>query len=224
MTRRSGPTHTRFATRPKGSPDFPPTGAIASLSSSRASEVTRPSATGKAADAFAPYQLIWSCLAAREDQLYVPERIAEGGKPSPQSPEQACGDLSPGQIAGRLHLLDIAAKAGVHGAAHAVFVEGLGGLGFGVTRGEDDPEYLQWATDANSAVAVGAAHGDYFSLRKMADRMELHGPQPDYEAALRYTVAPNEAPRAEHGADLKNFEMEVQRLRRLLSQTVDQSH
>ena len=78
-------------------------------------------------DAYAAYQLVHRCLFSRANEVRAVAEPALAKRADWVTPGEACGDISPGQITSRLQWLNIAADAGVHGAAEDVNHEGPDG-------------------------------------------------------------------------------------------------
>jgi hypothetical protein len=101
---------------------------------SKYQRVLTPRAMGKSAGAWVAYRMLVAC---RDDPT-------------------TCGDTSPGQVAGRQLLLDVAAAAGVHGAFDATVQESA--------RSTDlsSPDDLldQWHERIAMARQAGVEHGD----------------------------------------------------------------
>jgi hypothetical protein len=139
------PTPTNLRVRPRGEPAAAPAPAArrSAAPPTRFAQVDALTKSGKPADAWAGYQRLALCL----------------------TDPSTCGDISPGQVAGRQDLLDAAAAAGVHGALYAMQTE--------ATRATDDAQISQEALDewhrrVDVARQAGAAHGDPFALWETA--------------------------------------------------------
>jgi hypothetical protein len=115
------------------------------------------------------------------------------------SPTAACGDITPGQIASRMQALNLAADAGVHGAAGALASEGLDGLGS--TQGL--PESIVTAYNERSVkqIQAGIRSGDMESIATTFAWYQGGGVFGDADPlkALEYAIAWNEASIAQTG-------------------------
>lgn len=186
---------------------------------SKASVIDALAKTNSAADAFRAYQLVHKCVVARKDQLIAAERAANGDARPPENIAISCGDISPGQVAGRLQLLERAANAGVHGAAAALADEGVVGYGYSTDARVDDPDYVFTQEKLARTIEAGAASGDWWSLGRKADMLEMPSSgSPDYVAALDYLEKSNAAYMAETGKELKSYEREKSRLKYRIKQ------
>jgi hypothetical protein len=133
-------------------------------------------------DAFTAYNIIAPCVYARRAE-------AEGEKPMRfKSSHEACEDLTPGQIVGRLQLLERAATAGVHGAAMESANEGPTGYGWVGNADRAGPEYEAWARRQMEFWAVGVKTGDAASLMTLSMQVVNSDPV----KALTYWVAKTE--------------------------------
>jgi hypothetical protein len=193
---------------------------ITSLASRSASSVSAPAAsksryvdrfskTGSPTDAFVAYQVLRHCVNVRNDQANIATRVAAGKKPPTETVDSACGDLDSGRIGTRLQLLRQATRAGVHGAASSLLDEGPGGFGNAIPRAPDDPDLVALVKESQDAIAVGAAHGDWWSLWSTSGNYEQAG---DYVAALQYAVAADDSYRAENGAGFRGYQRMFARL------------
>jgi hypothetical protein len=182
--------------------------------------VDRLSKSGNPVDAFAAYNILRLCVDARKSDLLRAAREAEGLKNQFPPSDQACGDLSPGQITSRLQLLERAAEAGVQGAAAAFADEGPGGFGYGVPRQPGDAEDASFQQAMSHYIEIGAQHRDLWSLEAMTSKSEMSPPSgiPDYAAALKYLDEANEVSRQQTGSDLRGYINEKTRLQYLLRQ------
>jgi hypothetical protein len=124
-----------------------------------------------------------------------------------------CGDISPGQVADRMQLLNKAADAGLHGAAQAYtneFAEATEGLA------TENPVFKEWLARSQRADEQGALHGDRFALLSMSNRYEFGveeiGIAKDISKSLSYWVAFNEATLAEKGKPAPGYARITERL------------
>ena len=109
---------------------------------------------------FEAYKLIRNCDRARKEAVLIADRAANGEKPPAHSADEICGDISAGQMAGRLNLLRAAAEAGVHGSASNLADEGPTGYGHSGSVRPDDPEFVAYQQELAKAIDAGAANGD----------------------------------------------------------------
>jgi hypothetical protein len=109
-------------------------------------------------DAYAAYRLVYECLFSRSHAV---EALARAKAKKSPTPDEACGDLSPGQITTRMQWLNIAADAGVHGAAMDVNHEGPDG---GWEYFRDTPIYGEWEKRFEAQLAAGVTSADPDSL------------------------------------------------------------
>ena len=74
---------------------------------------------------------------------------------------KVCGDISPGQVGSRRIALDIAAEAGVHGAATAAMSEGLDDHNHEHVENDDsDPAFRAWHRRVIRQLETATAAGD----------------------------------------------------------------
>jgi hypothetical protein len=127
---------------------------------SKAAEFDRLVRTGKPADALAGYKLAATCEAHSAWGALAKQAAPEVQRlANLKSPEEACGDLSPGQRATRLELLRIANEAGVHGALAAlVSTEGPNGVLKTI------PDGPAWHTLESAAIEAAVKTADPYAL------------------------------------------------------------
>jgi thiamine monophosphate kinase len=160
------------------------------LGNSKARRIDLLAGTNKPADAFAAYLMIRDCVIARRADREATEAVAQHREPS----SSICGDIAPGQIASRLQLLDVSARAGVHGALYAFALEGPEGYGFDRSY-VDSPSLRQWIEKIHLYQEAGAKTGDHYSLLSLSERYENDEPR-SISKALSYWVAQNEVLKA----------------------------
>lgn len=167
---------------------------------SKSAEIERLRKTGNPLDAYAGYKLIRDCFTARQSEVEVAQDPDPAHRASAISPTVACGDMSPGQIVGRRQLLEVAASAGVHGAALSFGLEGPDGYGVKEEPNLNDPDFVEWQSRILSHMEVGVKTGDRWSLMGMSDRYEngTDG-EKDFPKALAYWVAMTELEKSRTG-------------------------
>ena len=147
-------------------------------------------ASGKPADAFAAYRILSLCAVVQalqqvEDHSGDPAQRDDRGKLGDK-----CGDLSPGQLGGRVRLLESAADAHVPGAVAALMNQGPDGQP--VAEIWDDPAFADWRRRTLERVEAEADRGDPIALQLMVGQHD-RGQRPlspeDSAAALKYYTA-----------------------------------
>ena len=157
-------------------------------------------------DQFLAYRMIRACVAARNDDLLVADRVAQGGKPRDKSSLETCGDIDAGQIAGRRQLLNTAANAGVHHAASSLADEGATGEGYAKDADMSAADQQQFQVEMKRAIEAGAANGDWWSLAAVASSQEASASTTgDYQGALKNLEDANQAYKEETGHDMKSY-------------------
>ena len=147
-------------------------------------------ASGKPADAFAAYRILSLC-AVVQDLQQVEDHSGDPAQRDDRSKlGDTCGDLSPGQLGGRVRLLEMAADAHVPGAVAALMNQGPDGQP--VAEVWDDPAFADWRRRTLERVEVEADRGDPVALQLMVAQHD-HGQRPlsaeDSAAALKYYTA-----------------------------------
>lgn len=150
-------------------------------------------ASGSPRDALDAFKLLDQCVIAREAQGGDEEAPRDPDKAAHRySPEEMCGDLTPGQIASRYQLVEKAAKAKVPGAAARLAQLAPDGRpGYEVWT---DPNYAAWKREALDLARAAAKRGDIEALAMMQGLYEeggLEGRNPP--EAIKYWVAFTEA-------------------------------
>ena len=141
-------------------------------------------------DAFAAYQLVTTCLSARDHEGWMAHHILPGDRELLPTTQQACGDIASDQIQSRLRWLERAALAGVHHAAAEMLKEGPDGLGVSASSDVAAPENAAWKQRVDDALEAGVHTCDSDSLESRVNGYEtgLGVPQ-DRARALTYWVA-----------------------------------
>jgi hypothetical protein len=178
------PPAKRAAERSPGTPD-----AAALAPASKSAVVAALVRSGRPEEAYAAYKLLAACAFA---QAF--ERVDDGEGDAQvrahlATLQEACGDLSPGQLGNRVRLLEAAVAAHVQGAAADLVSQGPDGQP--VADVWDDPAYAEWKRQELDAVKAEAARGDAAALLVMNAQYD-HGGMLDAEAgalAIRYWVA-----------------------------------
>jgi hypothetical protein len=145
--------------------------------------------SGRPEDAYAAYRLLAAC-----DFAQTFERVDDGAGDAQvrahlATLQEACGDLSPGQLGNRVRLLEAAVAAHVQGAAAELLSQGPNGEP--VAAVWDDPAYAEWKRRTLDAVKAEAARGDAAALLVMNAQYD-HGGTLDAEdgtLAIQYWVA-----------------------------------
>jgi len=167
-----------------------PAGASSADPASKWAKVNALVTSGKPADAFAAYRILSLCAVVQalqqvEDHSGDPAQRDDRSKLSDK-----CGDLSPGQLGGRVRLLETAADAHVRGAVAALMNQGPDGQP--VAEVWDDPAFADWRRRTLERVAAEADRGDPVALQLMVGQHD-HGQRPlsaeDSAAALKYYTA-----------------------------------
>ena len=156
----------------------PPQGVSVPPKPSRAAEVARLWASADSRDAWHAYQLVDACVRAREVEasaaalpLGPPTAAAREAMASGwESAAQVCDDISAAQIAQRLHHLDVAAAAGVPGAAVALAAEGPFGDRDALAQRPDDPLVVAWKQRVVELMQASAKNGDKDALLALANQ------------------------------------------------------
>ena len=186
---------------PTSQPDAPVPAATAASSppamASKAAEFNRLISTGKPVDAHKAYRLAATCEADKAWMALAKQSDLESQQLyAAQAPRDACGDLSPGQVASRFELLRIALDAGVHGALGSLLLnEGPYGILHTI------PDGLQWRATELAALDASVKTADPYALISMSslysschNSVEACEPtEADMAKALMYWVASMEA-------------------------------
>ncbi len=183
-----------LATPPPGAvaatPPAAPPPRAASPYESLSQKVDRLSRSADPVDAFAAYQLVTTCIWARDHEGWMAHHILPGDRELLPTTQQACGDIASDQIQSRLRWLERAALAGVHHAATEMLKEGPDGLGISGSSDIDAPENAPWKQRVEAALDAGVRTCDADSLESRVDSYESGlGVQQDREQALTYWVA-----------------------------------
>ena len=155
---------------------------------SLAQKVDRLSRSADPVDAFAAYQLVTTCIWARDHEGWMAHHILPGDRELLPTTQQACGDIASDQIQSRLRWLERAALAGVHHAAAEMVKEGPDGLGVSGSSDLDAPENAAWKQRVEAALDAGVRTCDSDSLETRVNGYET-GAEPDRAKALTYWVA-----------------------------------
>jgi len=147
------------------------------------------------ADAFAAYTLIRTCVLARHDE--------SEGKPARAA--EVCGDITPGQVAGRMQPLEMAAAVGVPNAYQSYLAEGPSGNGFmaGTKEEQKDPLVASYFKRAEAYQEAAAKAGDAVAAYAMFNFAELTDNRP---LAVTYWVAQEQMARAQGRPPTDSYE------------------
>lgn len=177
------------AVAPVATPSAPASAARPAIRyESLAQKVDRLSRSSDPVDAFAAYQLVTTCIWARDHEGWMAHHILPGDRELLPTTQQACGDIASDQIQSRLRWLERAALAGVHHAAAEMVKEGPDGLGVSGSSDLDAPENAAWKQRVESALDAGVRTCDSESLETRVNNYET-GAEPDRAKALAYWVA-----------------------------------
>ena len=153
-------------------------------------KVDRLSRSADPVDAFAAYQLVTTCIWARDHEGWMAHHILPGDRALLPTTQQACGDIASDQIQSRLRWLERAALAGVHHAATEMLKEGPDGLGVSGSADIDAPENASWKQRVDAALDAGVHTCDPDSLESRVNSYETGmGVDQDRAKALTYWVA-----------------------------------
>ena len=153
-------------------------------------KVDRLSRSADPVDAFAAYQLVTTCIWARDHEGWMAHHILPSDREMLPTTQQACGDIASDQIQSRLRWLERAALAGVHHAATEMLKEGPDGLGVSSSSDIDAPENAPWKQRVEAAIQAGVHTCDPDSLESRVNSYESGmGVAQDRALALTYWVA-----------------------------------
>lgn len=173
--------------------------AVASAPLTKSQQIDLLIKSGEPAKAFVAYTLIRACVESREQEVHAIQdpKWAKARHWTP--PPAACGDITQGQIASRMQPLNLAADAGVHGAAGAVALEGPDG--FGWTQFTPEAVVAAFNERYKTQVQAGIRSGDITSLATAYAWYQQGGVDGDANPAkaLEFAVAWNEASIAQAG-------------------------
>jgi hypothetical protein len=157
---------------------------------SLAQKVDRLSRSANPVDAFAAYQLVTTCIWARDHEGWMAHHILPADRGLLPTTEQACGDIASDQVQSRLRWLERAALAGVHHAAAQMLKEGPDGLGISGSSDIDAPENASWKQRMEAALDAGVHTCDPDSMENRVNGYESGvGVERDRVKALTYWVA-----------------------------------
>ena len=157
---------------------------------SLAQKVDRLSRSANPVDAFAAYQLVTTCIWARDHEGWMAHHILPADRELLPTTQQACGDIASDQIQSRLRWLERAALAGVHHAATEMLKEGPDGLGISGSSDIDAPENAPWKQRVEAALDAGVHTCDADSLESRVNSYETGlGVEQDRAKALTYWIA-----------------------------------
>ena len=157
---------------------------------SLAQKVDRLSRSANPVDAFTAYQLVTTCIWARDHEGWMAHHILPSDRELLPTTQQACGDIASDQIQSRLRWLERAALAGVHHAATEMLKEGPDGLGLSGSSDIDAPENAPWKQRVEAALDAGVHTCDPDSLESRVNSYETGmGVDQDHAKALTYWVA-----------------------------------
>jgi hypothetical protein len=141
-------------------------------------------------DSFAAYQLVTTCIWARDHEGWMAHHILPSDREMLPTTQQACGDIASDQIQSRLRWLERAALAGVHHAATEMVKEGPDGLGVSGSSDIAAPENAAWKQRVESALDAGVHTCDSDSLESRVNSYETGlGVEQDRAKALTYWIA-----------------------------------
>ena len=167
-----------------------PAARVANRFESLSQKVDRLARSKDPVDAFSAYQLVTTCIWARDHEGWMAHHILPGDREMLPTTQQACGDIASDQIQSRLRWLERAALGGVHHAATEMLEEGPDGLGVSASSDIDAPENAPWKQRVDSAVDAGVHTCDADSLERRVDRYANgEGVEQDRAKALTYWVA-----------------------------------
>ena len=156
---------------------------------SKSAQVSALARSGRAEDAYAAYKLLAAC-----DFAQTFERVDDGEgdaqvRAHRAALQEACGDISPGQLGNRVRLLETAVAAHVRGAAADLVSQGPNGEPVGAVW--NDPAYADWKRHTLEAVKTEAALGDPTALLVMNGQYDRGGTlgAEDGALAIQYWVA-----------------------------------
>ena len=194
----------------------PPPPRAANPYESLSQKVDRLSRSADPVDAFAAYQLVTTCIWARDHEGWMAHHILPGDRALLPTTQQACGDIASDQIQSRLRWLERAALAGVHHAATEMLKEGPDGLGISGNNDIDAPENAPWKQRVEAALDAGVHTCDPDSLESRVNSYETGlGVDQDRAKALTYWVATLECRQRLAGAptsELANGDSVTQRM------------
>jgi hypothetical protein len=176
---------------PVSSPSQPtPAAARPDRFESLSQKVDRLSRSSNPVDAFAAYQLVTTCIWARDHESWMARHILPGDRQMLPTTSQACGDIASDQVQSRLRWLERAALAGVHHAAAEMVKEGPDGLGISASADIAAPENAAWKQRVEAALDAGVRTCDADSLESRVNSYETGlGVEQDRAKALTYWVA-----------------------------------
>ena len=153
-------------------------------------KVDRLSRSNDPVDAFAAYQLVTTCIWARDHEGWMARHILPADRELLPTTQQACGDIASDQIQSRLRWLERAALAGVHHAGVEMLKEGPDGLGVSGSADLDAPENAAWKQRVDAALEAGVRTCDSDALEHRVNDYETGlGVEQDRAKALTYWVA-----------------------------------
>jgi hypothetical protein len=153
-------------------------------------KVDRLSRSSDPVDAFAAYQLVTTCIWARDHEGWMARHILPADRDLLPTTPQACGDIASDQIQSRLRWLERAALAGVHHAATEMLKEGPDGLGISGSGELEAPENAAWKQRIDAALDAGVHTCDFDSLESRVNSYQTGlGVEQDRSRALTYWVA-----------------------------------
>ncbi|HMN75709.1 MAG TPA: hypothetical protein PKC97_06555 [Burkholderiaceae bacterium] len=178
---------------------------VASAALTKSQQVDLLIKSGEPVKAFAAYTLIRACVESREQEVHAIQDPAWAKARHWTPPAAACGDITQGQIASRMQPLNLAADAGVHGAAGAVAFEGPDG--FGWTHLTPETVVAAFNDRYKTQVQAGIRSGDITSLATAYAWYQQGGVDGDANPvkALEFAVAWNEASIAQAGKPARHI-------------------
>lgn len=181
-------------------------------------------------DAYRAYVILSECKSARDEEHVLLETKQADRDPNQvklieaeffkQRIMQACGDLTAGEIAGRLALIERAAEAGVPVAALQMSNEGPWGDPHALYTRWSDPLVQDWRAKVVSLITRSAEKGDIAALTSLAAQYESGSglvAERDLEVALKYVVAQNVLHEAKLGRPVLGGEKQARELSARLS-------
>ena len=176
---------------PAAAPSAPePAARVANRFESLSQKVDRLARSTDPVDAFSAYQLVTTCIWARDHEGWMAHHILPGDREMLPTTQQACGDIASDQIQSRLRWLERAALAGVHHAASEMLKEGPDGLGVSGSSDIAAPENAAWKQRVEAALDAGVHTCDADSMESRVNGYETGlGVEQDRAKALTYWIA-----------------------------------
>ncbi len=158
---------------------------------SKAERIAALLATAAPAAFFEAYEIIAACVrvqavAQQRGAAVLPE--TRHWMEQVPTPDTACGDISPGQIASRAQYLEVAAKAGIRGAAMAYLHEGpLGDPALNASANVAEAHVAEWMRRSRAYVRQAADQGEIEAIANMSNYYQFT--EINQPMALKYFAA-----------------------------------